>query len=118
MGRPLGGIGGPSAANRKNHIRLLDFRDLRQRLGVFKRGIVAIEETPQDLDVPFASLTNQRLCSSPGLVAAHNDRGLAIIATNRRNGIIGIDADSEMREKCAIHYVMTLSCSYMVTGDS
>ena len=36
MGGPLGRIHRPSAAYCKNHIGLLDFRNLRQGLGIFK----------------------------------------------------------------------------------
>lgn len=103
MGRPLGRIHRPSAAYCKNHIGLLDFRNLRQRLGIFKGGVIAVKKRTRDFDGPLAGLPDQRFRCSPGLIAAHNHRRLPILTADTGNGVISIGADSEMGEKCTFH---------------
>ena len=79
VGRPLGRVHRAPAADSENHVGFFYFRDFRQGLCVFKRGIVAILEAAQDFDLPFANLANEWLRRCARLHAADDHRRLAIV---------------------------------------
>ena len=79
MRRPFRRIRRAAAADCKNHVRLADLRDPRQRLCIFKSRIIAVLETAEDFNMPFTGLANQRLCCRSRLLTAHNDCRLAVV---------------------------------------
>ena len=103
MRRPLRRIRRTAAADCKDHVRLADLRDPRQRLCIFKSRVIPVLEAAEKLDLPFDRLADQRLRRRSRLLTAHNDRRLAIVQADIRDGIICIDPDREMREKCTFH---------------
>lgn len=103
VGRPLGGVRCPSAADGKNHIGFLNFRNLRESFRIFKGGVIAVEVGAENFNVSFADLADGGLSGGSGFVASDDDGGLSVIAADFRNGVIGVGADGKMREKCAVH---------------
>ena len=70
MRRPLRRIRRTAAADCKNHVRLADLRDPRQRLCIFKSRVIPVLEAAEKLDLPFDRLADQRLrCRSRLLTA-------------------------------------------------
>lgn len=68
-----------AAADCKDHVRLADLRDPRQRLCIFKSRVIPVLEAAEKLDLPFDRLADQRLRCRSRLLTAHNDRRLAIV---------------------------------------
>ena len=73
--------------------------------GFFRRCVAhfAVSVAAEKLDLPFDRLADQRLRCRSRLLTANNDRRLAIVQADIRDGIICIDPDREMREKCTFH---------------
>lgn len=87
----------------KNHVCLLDFRNLRQGFCVFKSRIIAVEKRSQNINMSFTGPADEGFRSSPGLIAAYDDSSMSIVAADGGNSIIGIDAYGKVWKKCALH---------------
>lgn len=93
----------PAAADGKDHVRLLDFGDLRQRFRRFKGAVVAVLERTEDVKFPFAGFAEGRFRRGAGFLPADDDRGLAESAADGRHGVIGVRADGVAGEELIRH---------------